>query len=259
MILFNPRIQSENTLTGLQKYLLRVISLQAGETVFHRGRILEVVDTHDSLRLLMPLVEPDLSEGNSTQAFWAPTRPADREQFNLDRRNKSRCHRSIGVCSGEGRPHGARGVRLQTRFPEVGYLTYLVADLGYDGTAAFAAMVQAHQPWLRSVDRRRGTGPHQYSPIVCVKHPYVPAAPSRRTHVGGGLTEERVLEGLRHMRTDPKAKAALVEIVYRRRSTLEVADEFGLKAENLYVYATRLRSHIHADGGADLHVQEKAA
>jgi len=118
-------------------------------------------------------------------------------------------------------------------------------------------MVQAHQPWLHSVDRRRGSGPHQYSPIVCVKHPYIPAAPSRRTHVGGGLTEERVLEGLRCMRIDPETKEALVEIVYRRRSTLEVADEVGLKAEILYVYASRLRSHIRA--GADLHVQEKAA
>jgi hypothetical protein len=239
--------------------LLRVILLQAGETVFHRGRMVEVVDTRDSLRLLMPLIELDLSEGNYTQAFWAPTRPADRQQFNLDRRNKSRRHQSIGVSLGEGRPHGARGVRLQTRFPCTRYLTYLVADLGYDGSAAFAAMVQAHQPWLRAVDRRHGTGPHQYSPIVCVMHPYVPAAPSRRTHVGGGLTEEQVLEGFRRMRTDPKTKAALVEIVYRRRSTLEVADEFGLKAENLYVYATRLRSHIRAGARADLHVQEKAA
>jgi hypothetical protein len=256
---FHPAIQPENTLTGLQKYLLRVILLQAGETVFHRGRIVEVVDTHDSLRLLMPLVEPDLSEGNYTQAFWAPTRPADRQQFKLDRRNKSRRHQSIGISSGEGRPNGARQVRLRTRFPSTRYLTYLVKDLGYAGCAAFAAMVQAHQPWLRSVDRRRGTGPHQYSPIVCVMHPYVPAAPSRRTHVGGGLTEERVLEGFRHMRTDPKMKAALMEIVFRRRSTLLVADEFGLKAEILYVYASRLRSHIRAGAGADLHAQEKAA
>jgi hypothetical protein len=61
------------------------------------------------------------------------------------------------------------------------------------------------------------------------------------------------------MRTDPKAKTALVEIVYRRRGTLEVADEFGLAAENLYVYASRLRSHIRAGEGADLHVEEIAA
>jgi hypothetical protein len=135
MIPFNPAIEPENSLTGLQKYLLRVILLHAGETVFHRGRTVEVVDTHDSLRLLMLLVEPDLSEGNSTQAFWAPTRPADRQQFDLDRRDKSRRHQSIGVSSGEGRPHGARGVRLQTRFPSTLYLTYLVENLGYDGTA----------------------------------------------------------------------------------------------------------------------------
>ena len=259
MIPFNSASEPENTLSGLQKYLLRVILLLAGETVFHRGRIVEVVDTHDFLRLLTPLVEPDLSEGNYTQTFWAPTRPADRQQLDLDRRDKSRRHQSIGVCSGEDRPHGARQVQLRTRFPSTLYLTYLVEDLGYDGSAAFAAMVQAHQPWQRSVDRRCGTGPLEYSPIVCVMHPYVPAAPSRRTHVGGGLPGERVLEGLRHMRTDSKTKAALVEIVYRRRSTLLVADEFGLAAENLYVYASRLRSHIRARAGADLHVDKNAA
>jgi hypothetical protein len=251
---------AENTLTGLQKYLLRVILLQAGKTVIHRGRMVEVVDTRDSLRQLMPLVEPDLSEGNYTQSFWAPRRPADRQRFNLERRDRSRCHQSIGVSSGEGRPHGARRVHLQTRFPSMAYLTYLVAELGYDGSAAFAAMVQAHQPWLRSGDRsRRGTGPNGCSPIVCVKHPYVPAAPSRRTHVGGGLTEEQVSGSLRHMRTDPKTKDALLEIVYRRRSTLEVADELGLRAENLYVYASRLRSQIRARAGADLRAQQKAA
>src|SRR5258708_5273112 len=49
---------------------------------------------------------------------------------------------------GEARPHGARRVRLQTRFPSLGFLTNLVRNLGYDGSAALAAMVQAHQPWL---------------------------------------------------------------------------------------------------------------
>jgi hypothetical protein len=259
MIPLCTAMRPEISLTGLQKYLLRVILAQAGKIVIHRGRMVEVVDTHDCLRMLMPLMEPDLSEGNYTQKFWTPTRPADRQQFALDRRDKSRCHQSIGVCSGEGRPHGARHVRLRTRFPSTRYLTYIVKDLGYDGTAAFAAMVQGHQPWVRSVDRRRGTGPHEYSPIACVMHPYVPAASSRRTHVGGGLTEERVSEGLRHMRTDPKTKAALVEIVYRRRSTLLVAHDFDLAAENLYVYASRLRGHIRAKAGADFHAEKKAA
>jgi hypothetical protein len=40
---------------------------------------------------------------------------------------------------------------------------------------------------------------------------------------------------------------------------LQVADEFGLAAENLYVYASRLRSHIRAGAGADLHDEENVA
>jgi hypothetical protein len=234
-----------STLTAIQKYLLRVALGQAGETVFHRGRIVEIVDTHDSLRLLMPLVESDLSEGNYNQTFWAPTRPAERKRLNLERRNMSRRNLSIGVSPGEGRPHGARRVRLRTRFPSVGYLTHLVRALGYDSSAAFAAMVQAHQPWLRTVDRRQnGSG------FVSMKHPYHPAAPVRRTKVGGGLTKQQVQAGLQKMRTDNTTKAALIEIVYRRRSTLEVSNESGVPFKNLYVYASRLRARIEKDQAA---------
>jgi hypothetical protein len=80
-------------------------------------------------------------------------------------------------------------------------------------------------------------------------------SPSRRTKVGGGLTEEQVQKGLERMRTDEQTKKALLEIVYRRRSTLQVADEFDRPAETLYRYATRLRGHIRkADVTADLSV-----
>jgi hypothetical protein len=273
MILFNPRIQPENTLTGLQKYLLRVILVQAGETVFHRGRMVEVVDTHDSIRLFMPLVELDLSEGNYTRTFWAPTQPADRKRFNVERVTRSRRHLTLRspVWHGDERPFGARRVRVQSNFPDQIMVRRLCADLAYPKEAASAFFIRAHAPWMTpSPDRRKNVcrgmndtdeGKKQRDSVALPQpaHPYNPASPSRRTHVGGGWTEQLVLEGLRHMRTDPKAKAALLEIVYRRRSTLLVADEFGLKAENLYVYATRLRSHIRAGAGADLHAEEKAA
>lgn len=167
---------------------------------------------------------------------------------------------------GEARPHGARRVRLQTRFPSLGYLTYLVRDLGYDGNAAFAAMVQAHQPWLRASDRRRahpvdadsqrGTAPRAYSRIVSVVHPYVPAAPSRRLTTGGGLTKEQVQRELARKRWDNWTKNAVFEIVYLRRSSLQVSNESGIPVETLYVYASRLRQDIRK---ADLREQRKAA
>lgn len=167
---------------------------------------------------------------------------------------------------GEPRPQGARRVRLQTRFPDIKFLTYLVEELGYDGNAAFAAMVQAHQPWLRSVDRRRahpvdadperGTAPRAYSRLVSVVHPYVPAAPGRRAKVGGGLTKEQVWQALGKKRWDKRMKEAVFEIVYRRRSNLQVSNESGIPVETLYVYASRLRREIQE---ADLHALEKLA
>lgn len=156
---------------------------------------------------------------------------------------------------GEARPFGARRVRVHTRFPSAGYLTYLVKELGYEGNAAAAALVRAHTPWTRPrPDRRRATT-NTYgdeAEIASPKHPYYPMSPSRRTKVGGGITKEMVRAGLRKMRTDGNTKAALIEIVYRRRSTLRVSDEFNVPAEVLYVYASRLRGHIRANEQADM-------
>jgi hypothetical protein len=167
---------------------------------------------------------------------------------------------------GEARPRGARRVRLKTRFPSIGYLTCLVRDLGYDGNAALAAMVQAHQPWLRSVDRRRanpvdanpraGTTAHEHSAIVSVVRPYVLAAPSQRSKTSGGLTKEQVHQALAKKRWDSGMKKAVFEIVYGQRSNLQVSNESGIPLEILYVYASRLRHDIRK---ADLLVQKKAA
>ena len=157
---------------------------------------------------------------------------------------------------GETRPHGARAVRLRSNFPSAGYLTQLVSELGYERSAAIAALSRAHEPWTRVTDRRHANGGSDFNADAQINrqvreyssfspaHPYYPISPSRRTRVGGGLTEERVKDGLRKMRTDEQTKKALLEIVYRRRSTLQVADEFDRAAETLYRYATRLRGHI---------------
>lgn len=168
---------------------------------------------------------------------------------------------------GEPHPHGARAVRLHSNFPSAGYLARLVSEFGYEGSAAIAALSRAHEPWTRISDRRRANGGpdfnadaqankpvHEHSSFNPA-HPYYPMSPSRRTKVGGGLTEEQVQKGLERMRTDEQTKKALLEIVYRRRSTLQVADEFDRPAETLYRYATRLRGHIRkADVTADLSV-----
>jgi hypothetical protein len=168
---------------------------------------------------------------------------------------------------GEPRPHGARAVRLRSNFPSAGYLARLVSEFGYEGSAAIAALSRAHEPWTRVSDRRRANGGPDFNADAQINrpvhehssfspgHPYFPMSPSRRTKVGGGLTKEQVEKGLEKMRTDERTKKALLEIVYRRRSTLQVADEFDRPVETLYRYATRLRGHIRkADATADLNV-----
>jgi hypothetical protein len=166
---------------------------------------------------------------------------------------------------GEGRPSGTRRVRTRSVFPSIGYLTYLVKDLGYDGHAAFAAMIHGHQPWIHLSDRRRAnsngadaqaeTSQRESTRFVSIR-PYWSASPSRRTHVGGGLQKQKVIDALQQMRTDNLTKEALFRIVYRRHSTLRVSDELGIPAERLYVYATRLRNRI-AD--QDMSDEEKVA
>jgi hypothetical protein len=240
-----------------------VLHSDIGKKIQHDDYPATIVNVHTGLRQ----IEID---GNR---FWIPRRLSDRKRFNVERVTRSRSHLTFRspVWHGDERPFGARSVRVQSNFPDQIMVRRLCADLAYPKDAASAFFMRAHAPWMTpSPDRRKNVcrgmddtdeGKKQRDSVALPQpaHPYNPASPSRRTQVGGGWTEQRVLDGLRHMRTDPKAKAALVEIVYRRRSTLLVADEFGLKAENLYVCASRLRSHIRAGARADLHVQEKAA
>lgn len=160
---------------------------------------------------------------------------------------------------------------MRSNFPSQIMVKRLCADLAYPKDAASAFFMRAHAPWMNpSPDRRKNVctsisdvddGKMQRDSVGLPQpaHPYNPASPSRRTQVGGGVTQEQVQRGLQKMRTDDKVKRALVEIVYRQRSTLQVADEFALAAENLYVYASRLRNHIRAGAGADLHAEENAA
>ena len=153
-------------------------------------------------------------------------------------------------------PKGGRIETLESSFPDTSYLMYLASKLGYSRDAASAALTRAHNPWTRPVrDRRKASsqnadeqdlhGSSEHVGAASPEHPYRPASPSRRTKVGGGLTEEQVQNGLRKMRTDTQTKRALLEIVYRRRSTLQVSDEYNVPVEILYVYASRLRGYIH--------------
>jgi hypothetical protein len=164
---------------------------------------------------------------------------------------------------GDERPLGARRVRLRSNFPSLGLATKLCAELAYPKEAASAFFTKAHLPWMTpKKDRRKRSCPNlsviekdetseesprnRYDSVSLAQpaHPYNPSSPSRRTKVGGGLTEEQVQNGLRKMRTAVQTKQALFEIVYRRRSSLQVSNEFNVPVEILHVYASRLRGRI---------------
>lgn len=256
MTIFNPPIQSNDVLSGVQKYLLRVVLGQAGKTLLHRDRLAEIGETRDAIKQLHPLMEADLSESDA-RPFWVPRRPSDRKRFNTERRDTSRGHHaSVGfVVSGVSRVNWKRSEEptmkvasapFASNFPSPSYLERL-RTLGYPSVAVRA--VQA-TTWLMGVSDRRANGIEFVDPL----HPYIPGAAVRQTKTGGGFTQQQVLDGLRKMRTNLNTKKALLEIVYQRRSTLEVSDQFNVPVEMLYTYANRLRGHIrktHPDEHAD--------
>jgi hypothetical protein len=143
------------------------------------------------------------------------------------------------------RPKGARRVTLESRFPSIKYLTYLVSELGYDGSAAFAAMARGHLPYLHAVDRRKARGANP-DPVVHPRHPYIPASPGRRTTVGGGLTKEKVSRALAQRAWDDNTREGVFEVVYFRQSAKRVAAERGLKLTTVYQYSSRLRADLCA-------------
>jgi hypothetical protein len=149
---------------------------------------------------------------------------------------------------GEARPKGARSVRLRSNFPSSDYLRYLVSDLGYDGSAAIAALSRAHQPWARVSDRRtsaetNGLGNLSFSPA----HPYHPASPTERATRGGGLKKDKVTEAIAQHNWDDKLSTAVFEIVYLRRKPSLVAASLGLKTATVYQYCSRVRADLHAE------------
>lgn len=188
MTLFNPLIQPSIVLSGVQKFLLRVVLGWAGKTIMHRERLVEVLETHDALHQLFPLMESDLSESNP-RPFWTPRRQSDRKTFNLERRNTSRRHRTIGVDWGDARPFGARRQRLRSRFPSPSYLAYLITELGYDSDAAFAAFGRPLK-FLGRPDRRRTavSNTKGYQRMDYGDNFYAPAAqPVAREQAGDSL------------------------------------------------------------------------
>src|SRR4029077_1646843 len=203
------------------------------------GRLKTIVH-HDSLSVV--LVETDhlrcvntvdgIEEGRVP--FWIPRHPSVRKRLGVERRNRSRSHRTLPppVWHGEPRPSGFRTVRLRTEFPSLDYLIRVCRDSGYPWSAAGAALPRAHAPWVHPWSDRRRSGctnlgeieregnadsgaqrgyASQYDSQQYIDpyHPYVPASPARRTKVGGGFTRLQVVEAIANHGWDDETSYAL--------------------------------------------------
>lgn len=229
-----------------------LVALRQGgfKTIDRKGKLSLVLHETPTLRKIL------VADGGLT--FWIPRRIADRKRLDVERVIRSRGHITLRapVWRGEERPFGARRVRPRSNFPNSFYLTRLVKDHAYPPDSAIAATCRAHNPWTRPVPDRsqrsaanadeQSSGGGETSGISSPNHPYRPESPSRRTKTGGGLTREQVERALVRKRWDGRMKLAVFEIVYRRQSTLRMADAFGLPAESLSVYASRLRADLRA-------------
>ncbi len=235
------------------------VSIRQGgfKTIHHREKLTLIVRNTPSLRYV-------LTAGDDV-GVWIPRRPANRKRFSIERMLRSRKHITLRqpVWTGDERPLGVRRVRLRSNFPSLGLAKKLCEELAYPKEAASAFFAKAHLPWLTpKKDRRKKSCPNlsviekdetseepprnHYDSVSLAQpaHPYNPSSPSRRTTVGGGLTREQVNNGLSKMRTSPKTKQALFEIVYRRRPYKSASIESGVPVTTLYVQANRLRGHI---------------
>src|SRR5271154_4032123 len=72
------------TLSPIQAYALRLTLFGGGKTIFHRRRLCEVVESHQSIHLLFPLINADLTMANP-MTFWVPYRPVSRSRFKRER------------------------------------------------------------------------------------------------------------------------------------------------------------------------------
>jgi hypothetical protein len=239
-------------LNPVQKYLLRLVLFGIGKTVLHKNAICEVVETHNQIRRLRPLINGNLGESN-VSPFWVP-RPINKKQFKVARMWRSRRHRTLmrplfGVWSADS----AEGLIIvplpQSNVLSVEEAKRLVHELGYDARAAFTSIPRP-MAYTRRDRRRFGvvktkSGRWVNSTNFGQPIPYV-AAPTRHT-TQGFFSRDAVLQAAARMRTSDKMRMAVVEVVFRRQSPTKIAEKYRLNLETLKKYSTRIRQRIPRD------------
>jgi hypothetical protein len=256
---FRPLIQPKDTLSGAQKYLLRLLYGWAGRTILHRGRLVEVLETRESLRRVLPLVEPDLSEsltpssehnpsvhwtrpkhdiqedGNGL-ACWIPRRGGDRKRFNIERRNNNRKRITIGI-SWPGERLAVETVPLERVFPsEYDYVKLKWFCLECDEPSLYPQLSHPSYRYQRPsrAKQRPLKVPDDLKPVV-----------------GGdsnsqGFTLTVVAAAIAAHRWQDSISNGVFEVVYDEKKLRAVAAERGLPSKKLSEYVWRVRKDLRS-------------
>jgi len=179
----------KTALNPVQKYMLRVVLFGAGKTILHNATICEVVETHNQIRLLLPLINEDLSE-SKPNLFWVPLRPMNRKEMKNERIHRQYVSGTRVVFSnphwtGEPRPALESVLLPESNVLPAEDAQRLVRELGYDANAAFTSFSRSRMN--AKPDRRRlgvvetEGGKWLDRTKIAQPIPYVAAAPARRT------------------------------------------------------------------------------
>lgn len=210
-----------------EKYLLRLVLFGAGKTILHRDTICEVVDTHNQIRQLLPLVNEDLSEAKA-DPFWVPRQLVIRRKLKREGSNRRRLRHVLARpphFTGEPRPnfHPDTGellvsVTLESRTPS--------PTSSGDLSPLFSTYERPHF----QVEKKAGF--------------HLVDIPVNRRTRQGFFSRKSVEWAVGKMRVDSFVKTAVTEVVFSRQSPTKVAKFWGLNPRVLKVYATRVRRRI---------------
>jgi hypothetical protein len=211
------------------------------KTVLHRDTPALVLDESERLCRILTVEEFE----NNGEPFWIYRETAKQDKNDIESFWRDRSGETLAApCwHGEERPKGHRNVRLKTEFPSLDHLLRLAA-LGYLWDSAVAALPRAHKPWMCPVADRRSNG---VVDVVDVTHPYIPMAPSRRTHVGGGIPIVQVMREIANHHWDDTTSSCVLGIVYRRESPSKLSKEHGVPVRRLHEYARQIRKAIRSN------------
>jgi hypothetical protein len=220
-------------LNPVQKYMLRLVLFGAGKTIFHKGIVCEVIETHNQICRLLPLVDGDLSEAKATP-FWVPRKAAIRKEKKKERIRRQYVQGTRRVFS---YPHYTGQPRPSTHPDDGVPLVFFVLKSltpSPESSGALSSTLSKRVPShiFREI---KWKGFHLVQSV--------PVSTTRRTSQNF-FSRESVNKALEKMRTHNVMKAGLVEVVFGRQSPSKIARIYGLPLNVLKVYATRLRKRI---------------